>query len=145
MNWRGRPRTAKRYSSCPQLLEDVVDGLFHIAKADGVVTNDELAYLERVSNLFGMSPLAFRRLRATHLGVGADDPYAILDVPADADDATVHKAWKIALTSVHPDRARARGLPAEFIEVAEAKAVAINAAFSTVMRERRELGLAAAG
>jgi len=109
------------------------------------VTQDELDYLARVSDLFGMSPLAFRRLRATHLGVGADDPYAILEVPADADDATVRSAWKSALSSAHPDRARARGLPSEFIEVAEAKAAAINAAFSTVMRERRELGLAAAG
>jgi uncharacterized tellurite resistance protein B-like protein len=67
-------RLAKRYSTCPQLLEDVVDGLFHIAKADGVVTQDELDYLERVSDLFGMSPLAFRRLRATHLGVGPTTP-----------------------------------------------------------------------
>ena len=138
-------RLAKRYSTCPQLLEDVVDGLFHIAKADGVVTQDELDYLERVSNLFGMSPLSFRRLRATHLGVGEDDPYAILDVPADADDATVRKAWKLALSNAHPDRARARGLPADFIALAETKAAAINAAFSTVMRERKELGLAAAG
>jgi DnaJ like chaperone protein len=66
-------------------------------------------------------------------------------VPPDADDATVRSAWKSALSSAHPDRARARGLPSEFIEVAEAKAAAINAAFSTVMRERRELGLAAVG
>lgn len=138
-------RLAKRYSTCPQLLEDVVDGLFHIAKSDGVVTQDELDYLERVSDLFGMSPLSFRRLRATHLGVGKDDPYAILEVPADADDATVRKAWKLALSNAHPDRARARGLPADFIALAETKAAAINAAFSTVMRERRELGLAAAG
>jgi DnaJ like chaperone protein len=138
-------RLAKRYSTCPQLLEDVVDGLFHIAKADGVVTQDELDYLERVSDLFGMSPLSFRRLRATHLGVGKDDPYAILEVPADADDATVRKAWKLALSNAHPDRARARGLPADFIALAETKAAAINAAFSTVMRERKELGLAAAG
>lgn len=138
-------RLAKRYSTCPQLLEDVVDGLFHIAKADGVVTQDELDYLERVSDLFGMSPLSFRRLRATHLGVGKDDPYAILEVPADADDATVRKAWKLALSNAHPDRARARGLPADFIALAEAKAAAINAAFTTVMQERRELGLAATG
>ncbi|NGM52424.1 DnaJ family molecular chaperone [Caulobacter sp. 602-2] len=138
-------RLAKRYRSCPQLLEDVLDGLFHIAKADGAVTQDELDYLERVAELFGLSPLAFRRLSATHLGAGADDPYVILDVPADAEDEVVRKAWRSALSDAHPDRARARGLPAEFIEVAEAKAAAINAAFSTVMRERRELGLAAAG
>jgi hypothetical protein len=66
----------------------------------------------------------------------------ILDVPADADDAVVHSAWRAAMSSAHPDRARARGLPLEFIEVAEAKSAAINAAFSTVMRERRDMGLA---
>jgi DnaJ like chaperone protein len=138
-------RLAKRYGTCPQILEDVIDGLFHIAKADGVVTQDELDYIERVSDLFGLSPLAFRRLRAVHLGAGPDDPYMILDVPADADDSVVRAAWKLALSSAHPDRARARGLPAEFIEVAEAKSAAINAAFTTVMRERRDMGLATAG
>ena len=132
-------RLAKRYRTCPQLLEDVLDGLFHIAKADGAVTQDELDYLERVSDLFGVSPLSFRRLMATHIGAEPDDPYRILDVPADADDAVVRLAWRTALSEAHPDRARARGLPLEFIEVAEAKSAAINAAFSTVMRERREL------
>src|SRR6186713_2599801 len=28
-------RLKKRYGSCPQLLEDVLDGLFHIAASDG--------------------------------------------------------------------------------------------------------------
>ena len=40
-----------------------------------------------------------------------------------------------------PTAPRARGLPTEFIEVAEAKAAAINAAFDTVMRERRAMAL----
>ena len=138
-------RLAKRYRTCPQLLEDVVDGLFHIAKADGRVSQDELDYLERVADLFGLSPLGFRRLRAVHLGAEANDPYIILDVAHDADDAAVRSAWKAALSLAHPDRARARGLPSEFIEVAEAKSATINEAFSNVMRERRELGLAAVG
>src|SRR4051812_26615598 len=60
-------RLAKRYRTCPQLLEDVLDGLFHIAKADGAVSGDEMVYLERVAHLFGLSPLVFRRLSATHL------------------------------------------------------------------------------
>ena len=134
-------RLAKRYRHCPQLLEDVVDGLFHVATSDGVVTADELAYLERVSELFGQSPLTFRRLKATHLGLEKEDPYAILGVPHDASDADVRTAWKAELSEAHPDRARARGLPTEFIEVAEAKAAAINAAYDTVMRERRALAL----
>ncbi|MGA0603032.1 TerB family tellurite resistance protein [Caulobacter sp. KR2-114] len=132
-------RLAKRYGACPQLLEDVLDGLFHIAKADGVVTGDELDYLARVGDLFGLSALTFRRLKATHLGVSANDPYVVLGVAPDIADAELRAAWRAALSAAHPDRARARGLPAEFIEVAEAKSAAINAAFSEVMRERREL------
>ena len=130
-------RLAKRYRSCPQLLEDVLDGLFHIAAADGTVTFEELDYLERVGQLFGLSPLAFRRLKATHLGQAADDPYAVLGIAPDAADEMVRSAWRRALTEAHPDRVLARGLPAEFVEVANAKAAAINAAFDAVRRERR--------
>jgi DnaJ like chaperone protein len=137
-------RLAKRYRHCPQLLEDVLDGLFHIAGADGAVTAEELQYLARVSELFGFSPLVFRRLKATHLGYDNDDPYVVLGVRHDATDAAVRAAWKAVLTEAHPDRARARGLPSEFIEVAEAKAAAINAAFDTIMRERRAMALAGA-
>jgi DnaJ like chaperone protein len=134
-------RLAKRYRNCPQLLEDVLDGLFFVATSDGVVTADELAYLERVSQLFGQGPLTFRRLKATHLGLDREDPYAVLGVAHDALDAEVRSAWKAQLSEAHPDRARARGLPSEFIEVAESKAAAINAAFDAVMRERRALAL----
>jgi DnaJ like chaperone protein len=134
-------RLAKRYRHCPQLLEDVLDGLFYIAGSDGAVTGDELAYLARVGELFGLSPLVFRRLKATHLGADDDDPYVILGVRHDASDAELRAAWRSQLAEAHPDRARARGLPSEFIEVAEAKAAAINAAFDAVSRERKAMAL----
>jgi DnaJ like chaperone protein len=137
-------RLKKRYGACPQLLEDVLDGLFHIAASDGAVTAEELDYLERVCQLFGLSPLTFRRLKATHLGAANDDPYVILGVAPDADDAAVRAAWKAQLSEAHPDRARARGLPTEFIEVAEAKAAAINAAYETIRRERRAMAMSGA-
>jgi DnaJ like chaperone protein len=134
-------RLQKRYRACPQLLEDVLDGLFYVAMADGVVTSDELTYLERVSELFGQSPLVFRRLKATHLGPDAGDPYVVLGVRHDASDAELRASWRAMLSEAHPDRARSRGLPTEFIEVAESKAAAINAAFDAAMRERRALAL----
>jgi len=134
-------RLQKRYRACPQLLEDVLDGLFYVALSDGVVTADELAYLRRVSELFGQSPLVFRRLKATHLGPEAGDPYTVLGVRHDVSDAELRAAWKAMLSEAHPDRARGRGLPSEFIEVAEAKAAAINAAFDAAMRERQALSL----
>lgn len=132
-------RLAKRYRTCPQILEDVLDGLFHIARADGAVTAEELDYLHSVSNHFGMSPLTFRRIKATHMGMAADDPYAILGIAPDVDDSALHAAWRSALSEAHPDRVMARGLPAEFVELAHNKAAAINAAFDAVTRERRAL------
>jgi len=49
----------------------------------------------------------------------------------------VREAWKSALLEAHPDRVLARGLPAEFAEVAHAKSAAINAAYDTIMRQRK--------
>ena len=103
---------------------------------------EELDYLATVSDLFGISPLTFRRLKATHMGLAADDPYAVLGIDPDAPDEVVRSAWRSALVEVHPDRVLARGLPAEYVEVAHAKAAALNAAFDAVRRER---GLLLAG
>jgi DnaJ like chaperone protein len=80
-------------------------------------------------------------LTATHLGAGKDDPYVILGVLPDASDEELRAEWKRQLSAAHPDRARARGLPEEFIAVAESKAASINAAFDTAMAERRQLGM----
>ncbi|MDR3512946.1 MAG: DnaJ family molecular chaperone [Caulobacteraceae bacterium] len=132
-------RLARRYSGCRQLLEDVLDGLFHIARSDGALTDDELEYLRQVSDLFRLSPLTFRRLKAMHLGPSADDPYVVLEVAHDASDALVREAWRGALVETHPDRVLARGLPPEYVEVANAKAAAINAAYDLIMSERRTL------
>jgi DnaJ like chaperone protein len=132
-------RLARRYRACPQLLEDVLDGLFHIATANGIVTADESAYLERVADLFGLSPLAYRRIRATHLGATADDPYVVLGIAPDAPDEAVRGARRALLADCHPDRVRARGLPDEFVDVFNAKAAAVNQAFETILRERKAL------
>lgn len=132
-------RLGKRYKNCPKLLESVVDRLFHVARADGAVTGDEVAYLERVAELFGLTPLNFRRLKAEHMGSGPDDPYRVIGVPHDAPEDIVRRAWKKALAQNHPDRAAAGGLPREAIEAAGVAAAAINAAYDEILRERRVL------
>ena len=127
---------ARRYRACPRVLEEVLEGLFHIAKADGVVSAEETLFLERVAELFAIPPLTWRRILAEQLGAPADDPYVVLGVAPDASEAQVHAAWKEALLAVHPDRAAALGLSAEAIATAEARASEVNAAHDQVMRER---------
>ncbi len=103
------------------------------------MTGDEVAYLERVAELFGLSSLNFRRLKSEHLGREADDPYQILGVPADASESAVRAAWRKALSRHHPDRAAGAGLPREAIEAAGVAASAINAAYDQILRERRAI------
>ena len=134
---------ARRYRACPEVLHDVLGGLFHIAKSDGAVTGAEIAYIEDVARLFGLPPLTVRRIKAEHLGLDADDPYALLDVAPDAPDTAVRAAWKAALKAAHPDRAAALGASAEEADAARdqahARSAALNAAFDQVMRERHDL------
>src|SRR5690606_41668926 len=63
----------------PIFLEGLLDGLFHIARADGQVQETELAYLEKVAEYFGLSQADWERIRAANMGPAEDDPYVILD------------------------------------------------------------------
>ena len=129
-------RLARRFRHHPAVLEDVIDGLFHIAKADGVVTGDELDYLQAVSDIFGFSPREFRRMRMSHGLVDASDPYVILDVDPDADDDELKRAYRKMAARNHPDALIARGVPVELQRLAVEKMAAINAAYAEVRDER---------
>jgi len=134
---------ARRYRYCPKVLERALDGLFRVAKSDGVVTGEEMAILERVSTLFGLTPLSFSHLKSRHLGRG-DDPYTVLKVEPDASDEAVHSAWKSAVVALHPDRLTGRGESPTAVNDALEATKALNAAYEEVMRERASLAQEAA-
>lgn len=125
----------RKYRARPCLLEDVLDGLFHIAAADGPVGPEELAYLEEVAVHFGFTEMEFRRIRATNLGPEAGDPYAILGLLPGASMEEVRQAWRRTAAENHPDRMLQRGAPPEFVEIARDKTAAINAAYAQIREE----------
>ncbi len=125
----------RKYRARPCLLEDVLDGLFHIAAADGLVDSSELAFLERVTELFGFSDLEFRRIKATNLGPDADDPYSVLGLLPGANLDEVRHAWRRIAAENHPDRMTQRGAPPEFVAIARDKSAAINAAYARIRSE----------
>ena len=129
-------RIARRYHDRPCLLEGVLDGLFLIAGADGVVTRDEMEYLRNVSDAFGFSEATFRRIRASHLGPDRDDPYHVLGVAHDAAFDEIRAAYRRLMADHHPDRVIQMGAPREFEEAAHAKAAAITAAYAQIRTER---------
>lgn len=129
-------KIARKYKNRPCLLEGVLDGLFMIATADGVVTQDELDYLETVSAAFGFSDATFRRIKASHMGADPHDPYEILGVPHDAEFSAIKVAYRRLMADNHPDRVVHNGAPREFEAAAHEKAAAITGAYAKIRAER---------
>lgn len=129
-------RLARRFRANPAVLEDVIDGLFHIAKADGAVTSSEMKFLDDVAEIFGFSSLEYRRIRHAHLGAPDDDPYVILGIEPDIQDEDLKRAYRRIAAQNHPDRMVARGAPAELQRVAVDKMASINVAYEKILAER---------
>ncbi len=119
----------------PHLLEDVLDGLFHIAKADGAVHEAEYAYCHAVAGAFGLEDKDFDRIAARHVR-RADDPYLILDARREMSNEELKRHYRRLVADNHPDREIARGLPPEAIKIATERLAAINEAWDRIARER---------
>src|SRR6478752_5362815 len=127
---------AQLFVGNPAMLEDVLDGLFEIAKADGVLHPEEARFLERVAEIFGFAPNEFRRIRASHFAPELTDPYVILGVSYVADEDEIKQTYRRLVRENHPDSLIARGVPAEFIRLATDKLAAINTAYEKIRAER---------
>ena len=127
---------ARLFMGNPAMLEDILDGLFEIAKADGVLHPGEAAFLERVAEIFGFAPNEFRRIRASHFAPELTDPYVILGVSYVADDEELKQTYRRLVRENHPDSLMARGVPSEFIKLANDKLAAINGAYDKIRAER---------
>jgi DnaJ like chaperone protein len=119
----------------PALLEDVLDGLFHVAKADGAVHEAEYAYVKAVAGTFGFTDADFDRIAARHVR-RADDPYLILGADRSLGDQELKRHYRKLVAENHPDREIARGLPPEAVAIATQRLAVINAAWERIAAER---------
>jgi len=120
----------------PYVLEELLGGLFLIAKADGVVHPAELEYLWNVAQIFGFERHDFERITATCAAPGEANPYKVLGVSTDDSDAKIKSAYRQLIRENHPDKLMAQGLPQDFIDLANEKMASINAAYDTVKKQR---------
>jgi DnaJ like chaperone protein len=127
---------ARKFRARPAVLEDVMDGLFHIALADGVITDEEHMFLKSVCDIFGFSEREFKRIQIAHCGRASDDPYLILGIDEDISDSDLKRAYRRMAAANHPDRLAARGLPRELTKLATQKMAMINRAYDTIRTER---------
>ncbi len=131
-------QVARMFNGNPALLEELLEGLFHIARADGQVKDTELGFLEQVASIFGFGEAEWDRIRAANLPESKSDPFRILGVTRDATDAEIKAKHRDLVRQNHPDGLVAQGMPAEFVEMANEKLARINAAYDEVRRIRKK-------
>lgn len=126
---------AEAFRDEPALLEDVLDGLFLIAAADGAIHEREHAYLHDVATIFAIDEAGFARIEARHLR-RRDDPYLVLGASREMSDGELKQLHRRLVLENHPDREIARGLPEEAVCIATRRLAAINAAWDAIEKER---------
>jgi DnaJ like chaperone protein len=129
-------QVARLFRDNPAVLEELLNCLFLIARADGRYHDGEKAYLRRVALIFGFDDAAFRRIEAENFGADKADPYTILGVARDAAPQAIKAAYRKLIRENHPDKLIAEGLPEEFVGAANDRMAAINDAYDRVAKER---------
>lgn len=115
-----------------ETLYDLMEGLFHIAIADGVYHPNEDRFLEQVAEIFELPERQFSILRSRFVPDAKPDPYAVLGVAPDTPLADIRKVWRQRVRDMHPDRMIARGVPQEAIKLAEKRLIDINTAWDDI-------------
>jgi DnaJ like chaperone protein len=125
----------------PDMLEDVLAGLFAIARADAPLNRAEENFLQTVCHRFGLDSNAWARAqdattRRSRSSADAEDPYGVLGVSRGAGDEEIRLTWRKLMRENHPDSLASQGMPAEYIARAGDKVARINAAWDRIKRER---------
>lgn len=129
-------RVREMFGAGHEALGDLLEGLFHIAMADGRYHPNEDEFLKGVADIFGLGEREFRQIRSRFVPEAEADPYSVLGLTPEASMEELRAAWKRQVQESHPDRLVARGLPEEAIKMAEKRMVAINRAWKDIKDAR---------
>jgi len=127
-------RIKEMFGGRREALCDLMEGLFHIALADGEYHPKEDDFLDRVRRIFEMEEREFRTMKAQFVIDAVPDPYDVLGLTPDAPLKDVRAAYRALVRETHPDRMMARGVPHEAVKLAEGRLIMINNAWDEIQK-----------
>lgn len=127
---------ASLYRDQPAVLEQLLAGLCHIARADGDIGPAKITFLREIAAIFGLGTGAFERVNAGFAPEASGNPYTVLGVRDSAGNDEIKIAYRKLIREHHPDVLVAKGMPAEFVQVANQRMAAINAAYDQIEKMR---------
>jgi DnaJ like chaperone protein len=109
--------------------------LFDIAYADGFVHENELAIIERISNIFRITQADFDSLKAPYVkNIDKDWAYKTLELEPEANVEEIKKAYRRMAMKYHPDKVH--NLGEDFRKSATEKFRTINEAYESLKNQR---------
>ena len=125
-------RIRSMFNGQPDTLRDLLEGLFHIAMADGFFHHNDNAFLEEVNRIFGVPETEFNALRMRFAPDEPQDPYTVLGVSPNMPFADIRKAYRKLVRENHPDAMVARGVPEEALLLAQKRMADITKAWDEI-------------
>lgn len=114
------------------VMENLVEGLFHIAMADGQYHPAEDDFVHTVAQKFEIPEPTFRAMRTRFAPDAPADAYDVLGVTPETPLEDVRKIWRQKIRETHPDILMSKGLPEEAITMATKKMIAVNKAWEEI-------------
>ncbi|GAL81259.1 TerB family tellurite resistance protein [Algibacter lectus] len=108
--------------------------LFGIAKADGVVTEDEVKQIYTIAGYLGISSRDYESIKAMFYD-SSDNAYKVLEITKSASVDEIKKAYRTMAKKYHPDKVIHLGK--EHQQGAEEKFRQVQAAYEQIQKERR--------
>ena len=107
--------------------------LFGIAKADGLVTDDEVRIIHTIASYLGISTPDFESIKAMFYS-SKENAYKILEITKTASDTEIKKAYRKMVKKYHPDKVMHLGK--EHQKGAKEKFSQVQEAYERLQKER---------
>ncbi len=107
--------------------------LFGIAKADGLVTQDEVSEIHTMAGYLGIGLNDYESIKAMFFN-SSDNAYKILEIDKTASNEDIKKAYRTMAKKYHPDKVIHLGK--EHQQGAEEKFRNVQAAYEQLQKER---------
>ncbi len=120
----------------PHVMDLMMDILFRVSMADGKMDPGEEAMLQNAARIFRFSQAKYQQFVSTYLPQADGRDYAVLKLDKTATDAEIKKQYRILVNEYHPDKIQSKGLPEEFVKLANDKFIEVQNAYENIKKER---------
>ena len=118
------------------VLEEVINILFYVAEADGVVSKSEEIMIEDIARIFGLSKSQYDGIKESRKSSDKLNPYLVLESSPSDSLQIIRKRYLKLSKEHHPDLLMSKGVPEEVIVESKNKMRSINAAWDQIQKSK---------